>query len=153
MSKTPSNSDRTPDVVRYTVAPGSGHRLLEWKPLLWLALPLTLAVGCASGPGRSASAYHPTPTPVPMAAPVSERQAANVIISREIYAMWMADTQINYGTLWASVDDGVVTLRGTLPSGVERQRLNDRISELAGVTQVKNEVGDGPPTPPQTTRD
>lgn len=153
MSKHSTISDRISDVTKFSSAPGSGYGLLKCKTLLWLALPLTLAVGCASGPSRSAAVYNSAYVPAPTITPVSAQSTSNALVSREIYAMWMADTQINYSTLWASVDDGVVTLRGTLPNGAERQRLNDRISELAGVTQVKNEVGDGPPTQLQTTRD
>ncbi len=87
-----------------------------------------------------------------MIATESDRQAANIVISREIYELWMADARIN-SSVWTSVDDGVVTLGGTLPYGVERQRIGDRIRELPGVNQVKDEVGEGRPTPPQVPRE
>jgi hypothetical protein len=52
MSTNPISSDRTSSVARFTGAAGAGHRMLVLKTLLWLALPLALAVGCASAPNR-----------------------------------------------------------------------------------------------------
>jgi hypothetical protein len=53
MSTNSVSSDRTSNVARFTVAASAGHRLPICKTLLWLALPLTLAVGCASCPDRT----------------------------------------------------------------------------------------------------
>jgi hypothetical protein len=53
MSTSSMSSDRTSNVARYAGAANAGHRLAILKTLLWLALPLTLAVGCASAPNRS----------------------------------------------------------------------------------------------------
>jgi hypothetical protein len=53
MSTNSISSDRTSSVARFTGAASAGHRLLILKALLWLALPLALAVGCASAPNRS----------------------------------------------------------------------------------------------------
>lgn len=147
------SSDRTSDVARFAVAPGPGHRLLKCKTMLWLALPITLAAGCASGPSRPVAS---TEAQAPAVTLLSERQAANVVVGREIFDMMMADRNINY-SLSASlnngvVNNGVVTLGGTSSSKVERQRIVDRMWELAGVTQVKDELGrDLAPTTAQPT--
>ncbi len=53
MSTNSITSDRTSKAAKSTDAAGTGHRLPIFKALLWLALPLTLAVGCASTPNRS----------------------------------------------------------------------------------------------------
>ena len=132
-----------------TVAPGRGHRLLKCQTLLWLALPLALAAGCASNPNRAAVAdkyFSDAPTPVAMTA--SESHAVNRVVGKEIFDMFMADAGINYN-LGATVNNaGLVTLNGTSSNGVERQRVVDRMWELDGVNQVKNAQGvDVAPTP------
>lgn len=142
MSTDSTHSDRTTDAARFTVAPGPGHRLLTIKTMLLLALPLTLAVGYASDSNRSAVA-DPffTDVPAPSAMTASESNAVNRVIGREIFKMFMADKNISY-SLGASVNDaGLVALNGTSSDGVERQRIVDRMWELDGVKQVKNEQG------------
>ena len=74
------------------------------------------------------------------AAPSSDRAAANAIVSRELYDLFMTDRLVTY-TMTAQVDGGVVTLRGFRPSRGEAQRLNSRIRELPGVTEVRDERG------------
>ena len=141
MSTNSTNSDGT------TIAPG--HRLLKCKTLLWLALPLTLAVGCASDPNRPAVADSFFPdAPTPVALTSSESHAVNRVVGREIFNMFMADTNINY-SLVASVNNaGVVSLSGASFGGVEKQRVVDRMWELDGVNQVNNGQGiDLAPTP------
>lgn len=121
--------------------------------LLCLALPLTLAVGCASDPNRpTATAFEqqaadtsnnnelfnidiPTPT-----ATVSKQQAADMVINNEIFKMVLADTDINYN-LWDSINKGVVTLDVMSSNGAERQRVVNEVWELAGVKQVKDRRG------------
>lgn len=132
-------SDQTSDTVRLALAPSPGSRQLNWKTWLWLALPVALAAGCASGPSRSAS-YNFTDAPAPIVAAVSERQAANQLIGNEIYQMLMTDTNIDYA-LGASVNSGVVSLSGTAYGRVERQRIVDRMWDLEGVLEVKDRNG------------
>ena len=131
-----------------TAAPLPGHRLPKCKMLLWLALPFTLGVGCAFGPGSSAVADEFfTDFPAPVVAAVSARQAANVVVGNEIFYMFLADTSTDC-SLTAMVDKGVVTLGGVSFVGVERQSIIDQTWELAGVNQVQNELGvDLVPTP------
>jgi hypothetical protein len=131
------------------VAPGRERRLPKCKTLLWLALPLALAAGCASNPNRATVAdkfFTDAPTPAAMTA--SESHAVNRVVGREIFDMFLADTDINYN-LGATVNNaGLVTLNGTSSDGVERQRVVDRMWELDGVSQVKNARGvDVAPTP------
>jgi len=149
MSTDSINSDRTTNAARFTVAPGPGHRPPKIKTLLLLALPLTLAVGYASDLNRPAVADHFfTDVPTPVAVTASESNAVNQVIGREIFKMFMADKNINY-SLGASVNNaGLVTLNGTSSDGAERQRVVDRMWDLDGVNQVKNEQGvDVAPTP------
>ena len=73
-----------------------------------------------------------------------------MVVGREIFDLFVADTRIDY-CLSAGVDDGVVTLSGTSPFRVERQRVTDRIWELAGVTQVRDERGNAAQTLAQGT--
>ena len=140
MSTNPINIERTSAALGLAVAPRTGHRLQKCQRLLWLALPLTLAAGCASGPNRSTATSDFTDTLTLVAAPISRSGAANVIVGHEIYEMFLADTRIDYG-LGAGVDKGVVTLRGTSFNGTERQRIVDGIWELNGVDEVKDKHG------------
>ena len=128
------------------VAPAPGSRLqIAGKPLLWLVLPLALAAGCASGPGRSEVAYSFTDFPRPAIGTVSERVEGNRVIGREIVNLMVSDLRIQ-SSVTVSVDEGVITLRGAAPEGLERRRINDSFGELPGVTQLKYEYGDLAPT-------
>ena len=138
MSKNLARSERTSEIAGFNL----------YKTLLWLALPLTLAAGCASGPSRSTARF--TDLPAPRIEPASESRTANMVVGREIFDLFVADTRIDY-CLSAGVDDGVVTLSGTSPFRVERQRVTDRIWELAGVTQVRDERGNAAQTLAQGT--
>ena len=120
------------------------------KHLLWLALPIALAAGCASGPSHSEVAYNAAAFSPPTTAPVYERQATNAIIGHEIFEMFMKDMTVNYA-LTASVNNqGVVALGGTSSDGAERQRVVDEVWRLTGVNEVKDKAGlDVAPTVPQ----
>jgi osmotically-inducible protein OsmY len=115
---------------------------IKIKILLCLALPLTLAAGCASNPANS----YFTDTPVPAVASASRQQAANRIIADEVYKSYLADRSFAY-TMVVSVNEGVVTLHGPVayygeqtPNKIERQTIDDRMRNLAGVNQVKDEL-------------
>ena len=57
-----TNSERSSNVARPAVAAITGLRLRIGKTLLWLALPVTLAAGCASGPDQlTVSGDYPPP--------------------------------------------------------------------------------------------
>jgi hypothetical protein len=150
MSKNSTRSDRTSEIGGCIVVPSLGRRLIHCNTLLWLALPLALVAGCASGPSRSAVTTSFTDLPAPRIEPASESRTANTILVREIFDLFMADTRIDY-CLSAGVDGGVVTLGGTSPFRVERQRVTDQIWDLSGVSQVRDERGDAARTLVQWT--
>jgi hypothetical protein len=152
MSPNTIKSERTSNVASFAIVPRPEQRRLKWKALVWLALPLTLAAGCASDPSRPAVVNYSPDTPAPSVGPASERQAADRVIGKEIYDMCMADKKI-HSSMWASVDQGVVTLHGRLPNGAERQRIIDRITGLPGVNQVNYITGDVAPTAAQIAGD
>jgi hypothetical protein len=102
--------------------------------LFWLTLPLALAAGCASNPSNSFF----KDAPAPAVAAVSGSRTANVVVGKEIFNMFMADTNIDYDLL-ASVNEGTVTLVGTSTDRPERQRMVNQIWTLAGVNQVNDE--------------
>jgi osmotically-inducible protein OsmY len=104
---------------------------LKCKTLLWLAL----ALGCVSGYSQSAIDHQTSASTAD-----SERRMANRVVGHEIFEMMVADKSLNY--MSASVNDGVVTLRGTVPNEIERKRINDRMLELAGVNHVQDELAD-----------
>jgi hypothetical protein len=144
-----------------TAAPLPGHRLPKCKTLLWLALPFTLGVGCAFGPGSSAFAGEFfTDFPAPVVAPVSQSEAANGVIEGGIFHVLLADTSTGQ-SMGVSVKAGVATVimwptarewiwkYGSSVDGsfdvsfnvVERQLIVDQVWGLAGVNQVKGELG------------
>lgn len=131
-----------------TAVPGPGHWLQKRKKLLWIALPFTLAVGCAFGPGSSSVAGEFfTDFPAPVTAPISQRQAANEVLGHEIYDMFMANRSSDC-SLTAVNDQGVVTLGGKSFVWFERQSVINKTWKLAGVNQVQDQQGVGlTPTP------
>jgi hypothetical protein len=119
--------------------------------LLWLALPLTFAAGCASNPNRAAVAdKFFTDYPAPVATPVSQSEAANRVIEREIFSVLMADTSTGQ-SMGSSVNAGVATVTmwpterewmdGSSFDVVERQLIIDQVWKLDGVTQVNDGMG------------
>ena len=138
MLKNSKIRDKISMTVNFKGAPSPVFTWLKCKQLFLLALPLTLAVGCASGPKQSAVAHNFTDAPV--ASPIYERQATDQAIQAGLYALFLADRDSAYDRL-ASVKDGVVTLRGPLPGRAEQQRLSDSIRALPGVVQVNDERG------------
>ena len=156
MSNTTLNSDSSPRTAKAATSPaGQWHKLLKHPTLIWLALPLTLSVGCASAP-KDSPAYgdlQAAPVYTEQRAPIAEPmltpgQAADWAISHKIYLMFMADKGINY-PLWASVHNGAVSMGGTSIDRSERKRIVNGMWALAGVTEVINEQGkDVAPTIP-----
>src|ERR1700689_867382 len=110
--------------------------------LLCLVLPLTFAAGCASNPANSYFNH----APAPIMASASRQQAANQVIGIEIYEAYLTDTNFAY-TMVASINKGVVTLQGPIsyggeqkPDRMERQGIDNRIWNMDGVNQVKDEL-------------
>jgi hypothetical protein len=143
MSNRSTYSSQSTNATRYTPAPDSRPGRTACKAFLYFALPLTLAVGCASGPGRSVATHPFVDFPAPTVVAVSDRQAANTLLGREILDMWAADAELgSYYSMSASIDKEVVTLGGTLPNGAERRRVSARIEELPGVSSVIGKPGE-----------
>ena len=137
--------------VGTTAAPLPGHRLPKYKKLLWLALPFTLGVGCAFGPGSSAFAGEFfTDFPAPVVAPVSQSEAANKVIENGIFYVLLANKSTGQ-SMGASVNAGVATVimwptdREWMDNSTfdvaKRQLIVDQVWKLDGVTQVKGELG------------
>jgi hypothetical protein len=132
-------SDRTSQAARFTVAPSPG---LKCRTLLWLALPLALTAGYAADPNWSAIGNGETRAPAPIAASVSDRQAADNVINREIFEMYLTDSSFRFSRV-ITVNDGVVTLYSPMnnnveaqPDSAQQQKINDKIMALPGVNQV-----------------
>lgn len=113
---------------------------LNHRKLLLFALPLTLAMGCASGSHHGATAHRFNETPVPIVPPTYEQQATDMTIRDGIHALFLADRSSAFDRS-AAVKDGVVTLRGPVPGGSERKRIDDAIRALPGVKQLIDDRG------------
>jgi osmotically-inducible protein OsmY len=142
------HSDRTLKIAESTGTPGLGQKLLKSKTVLWLALPLTLAVGCASHSPQAAGGDRFFPdTPAAVVTSDTSRHAANQTVADELFQLSLNDTAFEYSRV-AWVNEGVITLRGPVPYNNEqypdssqRQTIDDGIMGLAGVNQVKDKLG------------
>lgn len=142
-----------------------------FKNLVWMALPLGLAVGCAENRPAEQASYGPPPNVVlqptssePEQRIYRETDAAvatpNVTVNtapagtspetwavaEEIRQKLMSDTTFAPlgSTLIANVSrDGVVTLKGNVSSPSEQQRVSDAISSLPGVRGIDNQLSVG----------
>ena len=140
------------------------------KGIVWLCVPMVLAVGCAPSHRDSSVSYSPALTE--SYAPTSDRDAARVYpeapvsteatspppganrqdwqLAEEVRSLLISDRTLGEAPMAAVVKNGVVTLRGGVRNKKERQRLRDEISRLAGVQRVddemdlKNPLGIGP---------
>lgn len=141
------------------------------KNLIWMAVPLGLAVGCAANRPSSEVAYGPAPdvmlTPtshepeqriytstapntettvsVGAAAPTGASPQAWEI-AQEIQQKLLADKTL--APMGSSViaevsKDGAVTLRGNVRSKSEEQRVHDSVAQLPGVQSVNDELNIG----------
>jgi hypothetical protein len=137
-----SNRSQNAGAAGFTVTPGRGAGRLNGTRMIWLALPLILAVGCASDPSRSAwtdQSY--TKFPAPITTPVTSRQIANVALGQKMFELLLTLTNADC-TLSAVSSNGVVTLGGSSFTGGERQVLVDQVWAQTGVKEVENDEGD-----------
>ena|SRR5258708_6407467 len=140
-----------------------------YKNLFWIALPLGLAMGCAENRPQAEASYSTPPNVVLQ--PTSSRPDQNIYnnsgapvdtsdftappaganpsswaVSEEIREKLIADKSIApFGSsLIAQVaPDGKVTLRGTVGSASEQQRVADSIASLPGVHGIDNQLSVG----------
>jgi osmotically-inducible protein OsmY len=87
-----------------------------------------------------------TSSPVQAAPKDDSIKAANQAVSMEIFWMSLKDTKFEYSMV-ATINDGVVTLKGPVPYYGEqkpdrdqRQKITGQIQALAGVASVKDEL-------------
>ena len=141
------------------------------KNLLWLALPLAIAVGCAQNRPESAAVYGPAPTVTlaPTSAEpdqhiynnggstveqstVTVSQApggadpATWAVAQEIREKLISDPTLAPlgSSLIANVGkNGVVTVQGTVSSPSEQQRVCDTLAALPGVQGINNQLSVG----------
>lgn len=117
------------------------------KMLLCLALPLTLAAAYASDTNLPPATASFIAAPASIVQPVSARRTANLVVGKEMFALFMAETNNTYN-LSSSVNNGVVTLVCTSSDGMERQRIVNEVWQLHGVDQVTDESGVSTPQAP-----
>lgn len=134
--------------------------------LSWIALPLALATGCvyshrdyAYTPAGTTTAVV-TPAPPVVVTPTSPRPAVRVYpdsttprvvtkpgeiddmsIANSVRTILARDTAHIYGNVDISVNRGVATLRGTVPTEHDGQLLRDEIAAIPGVDYVDNQLG------------
>jgi hypothetical protein len=140
-----------------------------YKNLVWIALPLGLAMGCAENRPQAEATYSTPPdvalqptssrpdqqqvynsgAPVDTAdftAPPAGANPSSWAINEEIREKLMTDKSLApFGSsLIAQVaPDGTVTLRGTVSSASEQQRVADSIASLPGVRGINNQLSVG----------
>jgi hypothetical protein len=141
-----------------------------YKNLVWIVLPLGLAVGCAENRPATEASYGPAPdvTLQPTSAEPEQRiyrstdaaptgadatvsttptpagaSPENWAVAEEIRLKLISDTTLAPmgSALIANVSkDGVVTLTGNVSSRSEQQRVCDSISSLPGVRGIDNQL-------------
>jgi hypothetical protein len=131
------------------------------KNLVWIAVPLGLAVGCAQNRPATEAAYEPLPNPA--LTPTSSEPGSQVYASSDASmnaapngaspATWALAQEIQQklisdptlAPLGTSViaqvsGDGTVTLTGNVRTKSEQQRVRDTISTLPGVRSVNDQT-------------
>src|SRR5581483_168899 len=140
------------------------------KSLVWLSVPVLVAVGCASNqPDRSVSyspalseSYSPTsdrdaarvystvPSNIEVTTPPTGANSQDWTLAEEIRGLLTSDRKLGDAPMAAVVKNGVVTLRGSVRNDRQRQELRDEIARLPGVQRVddqlefRNPIGLGP---------
>src|SRR3954467_13767788 len=126
-------------------------RLHSW---VWLAMPVVVAVGCSTNTRDASVSYSPalsqsvsptsdrgqtriysdqdvtvgsSTTPVPAGASNQDWQLAE-----EIRALLSANPKLGNAPMAAVVNNGVVTLRGSVRNKTDRRRLIEQIAALPG---------------------
>jgi hypothetical protein len=137
------------------------------KNLVWMAVPLGLALGCAANRPATEAEYGPAPTLTPTSTSGEPEQriysagTATAGASSDIDAPPPGATAANWGVaesirqkltedptlaplgsnLIAEVGkDGVVTLKGVVKTPDEQKRVRDTIASVPGVNSVKDEL-------------
>lgn len=140
--------------------------------LVWLGVPLLLAVGCADNRRDASVSYSPaltgsyaatsdrpvsrvypnTSANIDVTTPPAGASSQDWTVAEEIRSLLTTDRNIGKAPMAAVVNHGVVTLRGSVRNQRERDRLRNEIASLPGVQRVddqldfKNSLGMGPGT-------
>ena len=130
--------------------------------LIFSGALLLLAAGCQSHREPTAVSYEPgaaplTPTsdrPSPRvyapvdspdlgSAPLPRVKNSDVILAQNISALLKGNTHLAdvSANVLATVENGTVTLRGTVPAFHDREEIVKRISNVPGVHQVNDHLG------------
>lgn len=128
------------------------------KYLVCLGLPVLLVAGCAEHRDASVS-YSPTLTG--SVQPTSDRDVARAYpdntsitptsappgansqdwaLAEEIRGLLTSEPKLGNAPMAAVVNNGVVTLRGSVRNEKDRQRLHDEISRLPGVKGINDQM-------------
>ena len=130
------------------------------KNIIWLSIPLALVVGCAETHRDASVSYSPAlsdsfkPTSDRMdsrmyAEPPMSGEVTTVPsgagpqdwkLAEEIRSLLMSDRSLGKAPMAAVVNNGVVTLRGSVRNDKERERLRDEIARLPGVQRVDDQL-------------
>ena len=136
------------------------------KNVAWLAVPLSLALGCAANRPPAEASYGPVETLTPTSgepeqriyrdvdpgaintgvsvdAPPAGGNPANWGVAEEIRQKLMQDHSLERvgDSVIAEVGtDGTVTLKGSVSSSAEKARVRDGISNLPGVKGINDEL-------------
>jgi len=141
---------------------------MKIRTFVLLALPLTLSItGCVRS--HRAAYYTPAPAVVTtpaVVAPTSDRTvervyptapttvlvpstpppavvSSDVTVANSVSQLLKGDRSLAEATrnVEAFVSDGVVTLRGSVPTDHHRDEIVERISRLPGVASVRDQLG------------
>lgn len=141
---------------------------MRFARLLWHTLPLLLAVGCAqnradladtptvnSPAGRAYAAPPPSePLPLQTEAPASPAppgvNTLDLDVAKSVRHLLHENPHLGPASknIFATVDKGVVTLTGTVPSEHDRDEIVGRISKLPGVDRVDDQLKSASPYQP-----
>jgi osmotically-inducible protein OsmY len=131
-------------------------KLMKTSFFLWAGLPLALTVGCVyshrdyayATPGTTVVAptsYSTAPRVYPESTETrvvtTPGEADDLSIANSIRSILAKDTAHVYRNVDVSVVKGFVSLRGTVPTEQDGQRLYEEIAPIPGVTSVENQLG------------
>lgn len=123
--------------------------------LLSTVLPVALTVGCVYshrdyayqtpgtvvGPTSYSAGARVYPDSTSTRVVTTPGEGDDLAIANSVRSIFARDTAHVYGNVDVSVVKGQVSLRGTVPSDQDGQRLYDEISRIPGVTSVDNQLG------------
>jgi hypothetical protein len=161
------NSSSTPEPERVCVLQSKGEIMLKaiCKNMVWMAVPLSLALGCASNRTNTEASYAPAATLTPTSgepeqriystfdpgtvsasedidAPPAGANAQNWQVAEAIREKMTQDQSLAPmgSSLIAEVGkDGTVTLKGRVSSPSEKDRVKETISSVPGVKGVNDD--------------